>query len=109
MADDKSEEAQTYMGSTDLDTWCDVCVGKGDPGTGKPCICGGTGRAIDAVVNLRRALYDLERTSAELRAALDNLRTGNNCWCINLRCDIEHELRCRMAREALAVTKGEKG
>lgn len=38
--------------------WCDVCLGKGDPGTGKPCICGGSGQAQDALVALRELLVE---------------------------------------------------
>jgi len=38
---------------------CGVCIGKGDPGTGKPCICGGSGLEIDEVIGLRLALHDM--------------------------------------------------
>ena len=37
---------------------CGVCIGKGDPGTGKPCICGGSGLEIDEVIGLRLALHE---------------------------------------------------
>lgn len=36
---------------------CDVCAGT-QPTHGGPCICGGTGRMIDAFINIRRELMD---------------------------------------------------
>lgn len=33
------------------DRVCSVCAGEGDPGTGLPCICGGSGKAVDEARN----------------------------------------------------------
>lgn len=52
-----------------VDSWCDVCCGKGDLGTGSQCICGGTGQAASAVTNLRSMLVGY-RTLAEAVRAL---------------------------------------
>lgn len=48
------------------DTWCDVCSGTGKVPSGKPCLCGGTGRCTDALVEMRR-LYFAEESENELR------------------------------------------
>lgn len=48
-----------------VDGWCDVCAGKGDPGTGFRCVCDGTGRAAVEVINLRGLLIQWERLLAD--------------------------------------------
>ena len=40
---------------------CDACGGTGKPASDKPCMCGGTGMAVDAVHHLRKELVLLER------------------------------------------------
>jgi hypothetical protein len=40
---------------------CSVCAGTGDPGTGKPCICGGRGTQTAELQGFREYLYHLER------------------------------------------------
>jgi hypothetical protein len=35
---------------------CDVCAGTGDPGTGRKCMCEGSGKMSDAARYLRREL-----------------------------------------------------
>jgi hypothetical protein len=63
--------AELAREKAERDSWCDVCCGKGDPGTGNPCVCGGSGRASDAVGNLRRELCKAERERDEIAAALE--------------------------------------
>lgn len=43
------------------DAMCDVCVGRGKLESGRKCMCGGTGKAIDGVAHLRQRLASLER------------------------------------------------
>lgn len=43
--------------ATDHDWMCDGCAGKGD---NKDCMCGGTGKAVDAVIYLRRRVLRAE-------------------------------------------------
>lgn len=43
---------------------CDCCLGSGKPISGKPCMCGGTGRMSDAVFYLRERIAQLEAESA---------------------------------------------
>lgn len=43
---------------------CDACAGTGKPISGKPCMCGGTGRMSDAAVYLREQLV-AEQTRAD--------------------------------------------
>lgn len=50
---------------------CDVCAGSGNPGTGLPCACGGTGRASDAVPILRTYIVKVERERDELQRRCD--------------------------------------
>src|SRR5437899_1910131 len=49
---------------------CDVCVGTGDPKTGSRCICGGSGRARDAVRHFRELYHRV--TKAHENACEDN-------------------------------------
>lgn len=50
----------------DLKNMCPVCAGLGDPTSGKPCMCAGTGKASDAVPHLLGRLAMSEaRTKAE--------------------------------------------
>lgn len=49
---------------------CGVCIGTGDPGTGKPCICGGSGLEMDEVIGLRGALHELDKENEQLCTAL---------------------------------------
>jgi hypothetical protein len=39
---------------------CSVCIGKGDPGTGKPCICGGVGTEAAELQGFRERCFELE-------------------------------------------------
>jgi hypothetical protein len=49
---------------------CDVCAGVGD---NPNCMCGGTGRASDAVIHLRQRVYDLTAAlAAEYRRGVDD-------------------------------------
>jgi regulator of replication initiation timing len=57
--------------------WCDACGGTGTPISGRPCMCGGTGLASDAVHTLRKCLYDAERERDALRAEVDRLTREN--------------------------------
>ncbi len=52
------------------DLWCGVCAGKGDPGTGKPCICGGSGRIDDEVVGLRKEVVRLSQALQKIEHVL---------------------------------------
>jgi hypothetical protein len=39
---------------------CGVCAGEGDPGTGKPCICGGVGTQTAELQGFRERVFFLE-------------------------------------------------
>lgn len=56
----------------DVDGWCDACAGLGIQPQGS-CMCGGTGKAADAVCHLRDRLHDSEAERDALRAALADL------------------------------------
>lgn len=47
---------------------CDACAGSGTPISGRPCMCGGSGHAADAVIHLRGALAAEEVRADRLRA-----------------------------------------
>ena len=53
---------------------CDVCAGTGIPISGIPCICGGTGNALNAVIYLRGEILKLREG---MRAATEYIDTGN--------------------------------
>lgn len=42
------------------DPVCDACAGTGQPVSGKPCICGGSGYSHDEKAGLRRRLHETE-------------------------------------------------
>lgn len=49
---------------------CDACAGSGNPISGKPCICGGSGRAVDALANIRNMLVRIVQERDDAREAL---------------------------------------
>lgn len=60
---------------------CDACGGTGHPVSGDPCMCGGTGRAVDAVSYLRSQLTDARRLVEELTGKLATaVRERNEAW-----------------------------
>lgn len=82
------EQARQELASTskklaaaEADVWCDVCCGKGDPGTGVPCMCGGTGRAQDAVNYLRPELFKAQAVAEAFKAlaASEGYVPGEEC------------------------------
>jgi hypothetical protein len=44
---------------------CDACLGAGKSLSGGPCMCHGTGRIVEGVAHLRKALFDAEKKLAE--------------------------------------------
>jgi hypothetical protein len=54
---------------------CIVCCGKGDPGTGSPCICGGSGDAQGAQQALTIEVYKLDQNIAKLEAERGRLQS----------------------------------
>ena len=53
---------------------CDVCCGKGDPGTGVPCICGGSGLASRQGEGFRKLLQDAEQERDQWKQRAEELR-----------------------------------
>lgn len=51
---------------------CSCCIGTGKPISGRPCICGGTGREEDETMGLRRLAHEQEAEIERLRRALTN-------------------------------------
>lgn len=48
------------------DNMCDACAGTGEAISGKPCMCGGTGKMSDAAIYLREQLVEREREIGRL-------------------------------------------
>ena len=42
--------------AAEAENMCDACMGTGEPTSGKPCMCGGTGKMSDAAIYLREQL-----------------------------------------------------
>lgn len=55
---------------------CDVCAGTGQPVSGKPCICGGSGYSHHEKIGLRRKVRELELRNREIGDALVRLQTA---------------------------------
>ncbi len=58
---------------------CTVCLGTGKPISGKPCICGGGGKAADEVFGLREVVHAQERLLDKLNTASPHLADGEEC------------------------------
>ena len=59
------ERLSAALKAAESENACDVCCGTGDPGTGAPCMCGGTGRMSDAARALRGMLVGHESRRAD--------------------------------------------
>jgi hypothetical protein len=78
---------------------CNVCAGTGDPGTGKPCICGGRGTQTAELQGFRERVYELEADAErynELIMAVENKYPG----------ETRHETALRYIREAETSNNG---
>jgi hypothetical protein len=65
---------------------CDACGGTGEPISGRPCGCGGTGSALDMLCYVRLRVFELEREAraaeeqrGELLRALEDCIAGMEC------------------------------
>jgi hypothetical protein len=65
----KYEAAQRKIEKLKLESepMCNVCVGTGDPGTGKPCICGGRGTQAAELQGFIERVYELEADAERYR------------------------------------------
>lgn len=85
-----------FAKTLEAENQCDACAGTGQPVSGKPCMCGGTGRMSDAARYLREQLQlalsqrDAAREAAEglvphvnwHRAGCDSLlHSAKSCTC----------------------------
>jgi len=75
-------EAKRQLAATKLEleelhaeNMCDACGGNGNPVSGFPCMCGGSGKASDAVQHLRKELDEAKRRIADLS---DQVYVSNN-------------------------------
>jgi len=76
--DDEWAKAMFYVGdlvgmveAARRENTCDACAGTGKPVSGLPCICGGSGKASDAMDGLRVEVYENEYA---LQEALDRIK-----------------------------------
>lgn len=67
LATDSLAEVERLRG----ENMCDACAGQGVPVSGRPCMCGGSGKKTDAVDLLREELFDVHRRNERLTAALE--------------------------------------
>lgn len=63
------------------DNVCDACTGTGKPISGKPCMCGGTGKMSDAAVHLRKMLVEAEVELEAVKGDRDDLRRKLDIAC----------------------------
>lgn len=72
---EKIRRLQMEVERLKADGACDACAGTGRPVSELPCMCGGTGRAADAVTHLRGRLSgtraEIEKTLAETQRLHD--------------------------------------
>ena len=63
--------------AAEAENMCDACMGTGEPTSGKPCMCGGTGKMSDAAIYLREQLnkddVEIERLIISRAAIADEL------------------------------------
>ena len=73
---------------------CGVCGGV-PPVSGLPCICGGSGRAIDEAQHAREIIFDLNKEIADLRAEVEELTVRNHQIWKALSPEKRHELNLK--------------
>lgn len=84
---------------------CDACAGTGEPVSGLPCMCDGSGLASDAVTHLRSALLASERKNQELRtrvAELEAMRPSEDERDAIMHCTMLDDRRTRSDRDAIS-------
>lgn len=87
---------------------CDACAGSGDTLSGKPCICGGSGKAADAQTGLREELVKMEERAEKAEAALALASAANTQHLAErdaLRAEVER-LGGALVEIATIVTSG---
>lgn len=91
---------------------CDACLGQ--PISGKPCMCGGTGKASDAVMYLRDELVKAQSAltaSGDYVAELkEQLRTTNSrlSYVSHCGCDDDRSMTAEIIKNVRAIlAKGE--
>ena len=52
---------------------CDVCCGDGRPISGRPCMCGGSGKMSDTAIYLRERLIEVERQLEEAKETIKSI------------------------------------
>ena len=59
---------------------CDVCTGKGKAQLGgSSCLCGGSGLAVDALINLRKVLFEIEQERNRYKETLERIAHYGKC------------------------------
>lgn len=89
--------AQATIAEMRNENMCDVCAGTGEPVSGKPCICNGTGMASVAFTELRR--QNINQIALEGRTDDSLARQIAEALCINPNL----EIRVRQNDWSLAV------
>lgn len=62
---------------------CDACAGTGEPISGRPCMCGGTGYARDAVVYLRATLWNHREALVKAEQLIEATLEELHCYSAN--------------------------
>lgn len=81
---DDLDEAEARIGRLEGDLICDVCGGK-PPGSGLPCICGGSGKITVEALNLRKELFDQRREHDMAIAERDSIQRAHDRLYANLQ------------------------
>lgn len=56
---EERDAARAEVERLKVENMCDACAGTGKPASGKPCMCGGTGKMSCAALLLRKTLVDV--------------------------------------------------
>ncbi len=66
MVTNRLEQRSKALRDATAENICDACVGTGEPISGLPCMCEGTGKMSDAARYLRQRVVELESRVSEL-------------------------------------------
>ena len=80
----KNVELQAENKRLKDENMCDACLGTGDPTSGKPCMCGGSGKMSDAAIYLREQMNRVdtenERYLAAIKEFCDRSKWAVDSW-----------------------------
>lgn len=67
---EESMKLRKQIEQLQIENTCDICCGDGEPVSGKPCLCKGTGKMSEVAHSLRHLLYDTNKKLERLEKVI---------------------------------------